>query len=85
HSGSTGNYSGIADAQLDAALDKGLSSQDEAERAASYTVVQQRLAELYPLIFYTRAAPAVIANNNIGGVVQYGMGSVLAETLWLQK
>ncbi len=85
HSGSTGNYSGIADAQLDAALDKGLASQDEAERAAAYKVVQERLAELYPLIFYTRAAPAVIANNNIGGVVQYGMGSVLAETLWLQK
>ncbi|MFF0817227.1 ABC transporter substrate-binding protein [Rhodococcus sp. NPDC003318] len=85
HSTSTGNYSGIADPQLDEALDKGLSSQSESDRDAAYEVVQKRLAELYPLIFYTRAAPAVLANNNVGGVVQYGMGSVLPETLWLQN
>ncbi|MFE5705186.1 MULTISPECIES: ABC transporter substrate-binding protein [Rhodococcus] len=85
HSSSSGNYSGIADPQLDEALDKGLSSQDESERVAAYEVVQQRLAELNPLIFYTRAAPGVMANGNVGGVVQYGMGSVLPETLWIQK
>ncbi|MBH0118393.1 ABC transporter substrate-binding protein, partial [Rhodococcus sp. CX] len=85
HSTSKGNYSGISDAQLDEALDKGLAAQNPAEQVAAYEAVQQRLAELYPLIFYTRAAPAYIANNNVGGVVQYGMGSVLPETLWLQK
>ncbi|MFB9783697.1 ABC transporter substrate-binding protein [Rhodococcus baikonurensis] len=84
HSTSSGNFSGVSDPQLDEALDRGRVSQDETERVAAYAAVQKRLAELNPVVFYTRAAPAVIANGDVGGIVQYGMGSVLPEDLWIQ-
>ncbi|WP_218835103.1 ABC transporter substrate-binding protein [Rhodococcus sp. ACPA1] len=84
HGASAGNYSGVKDAQMDAALDEARVSQDEAERTAAYEVVQQRLVELNPVIFYVRSAPGVIANGNVGGIQQYGMGSVLPEMLWIQ-
>ncbi|WP_024796542.1 ABC transporter substrate-binding protein [Tomitella biformata] len=85
HSTSIGNYSGIADPELDAALEKGRISEDFAERDAAYEVVQKRIAELNPTIFYTRPAAGIIASPEVGGIKQYGMGSVLAETLWIQK
>ncbi|MDT2005486.1 ABC transporter substrate-binding protein [Rhodococcus opacus] len=85
NSESSGNYSGVKDTQLDAALDKGRVSTDEAERISAYEEVQNRLVELNPVIFYTRASPGVIANPDVGGVQQYGIGSVLPETLWIQE
>lgn len=85
HSTSSANYSGIDDAELDAALDKGRTSEDEAEREAAYEVVQKRLVELNPTVFYTRAAAGMIAGPNVGGVKQYGLGSMLSDTLWIQN
>lgn len=85
NSESSGNNSGINDAQLDAALQEGRVATDEADRVAAYDTVQNRLAELYPVIFYTRPSPGVVANANVGGIQQYGLGSVLPETLWIQK
>jgi peptide/nickel transport system substrate-binding protein len=85
HSASAGNTSGIKDPEMDAALEAGRMATDPAERTEAYETVQKRLAELNPVIFYTRAAPGVIANGNVGGIQQYGMGSVLPETLWIQK
>ncbi|PBC56429.1 ABC transporter substrate-binding protein [Rhodococcus sp. ACPA1] len=85
HSTSSGNYSGIKDTQLDEALDRGRVAGNETERTAAYEAVQKRLVELNPVIFYSRAAPGVIAGTEVGGIVQYGMGSVLPETLWIQK
>ncbi|MBH0121610.1 ABC transporter substrate-binding protein [Rhodococcus sp. CX] len=84
HSSSNGNRSGVNDSTLDEALDLGRTAQTDAERAAAYGIVQQRLAELNPVVFYTRAAPAVIAHEDVGGIEQYGMGSVLPEELWIQ-
>ncbi|WP_024796549.1 ABC transporter substrate-binding protein [Tomitella biformata] len=85
HSTSSGNFSGIADPELDAALEKGRLSEDFAERDAAYQVVQERVSELNPTVFYTRAAPGVIAGANVGGVQQYGIGSMLPDSLWIQK
>ncbi|PBC57444.1 ABC transporter substrate-binding protein [Rhodococcus sp. ACPA1] len=85
HSDSAGNTSGIKDPEMDAALEAGRMATDPAERTAAYETVQKRLVELNPVIFYTRAAPGVIANGNVGGIRQYGMGSVLPEALWIQK
>ncbi len=85
HGDSAGNYSGVKDPQMDSALDTARVSQDESVRAAAYEIVQQRLVELNPVIFYTRSAPGVVANGNVGGIQQYGMGSVLPENLWIEK
>lgn len=83
HSESQGNYSKVADPELDAALDIGRVSEDEEERAEAYAVVQEKLVEIMPVIFITRTPAGVIANNDVGGLQMYGMGSLLPEELWL--
>lgn len=85
HGDSGSNMSGIDDEKLNAALQEGRSAKSAEERKAAYEVVQQRLAELTPVIFYTRAAPAAMVGKNVHGVVQYGQGSLLPEELWIQK
>ncbi|MBH0118392.1 ABC transporter substrate-binding protein, partial [Rhodococcus sp. CX] len=85
HGDSAGNYSGIKDPQMDAALSRALASRDEGERESAYEVVQRRLVELNPIIFYTRSAPGFVASGNVGGIRQYGMGSILPEELWINN
>lgn len=82
---SNGNVSGINDAELNTALDLGRTSQAQDQRVAAYKTVQQRLAELVPVIMYSRAPVALMATDKVGGIQQYGMGSVPADTLWIQK
>ncbi|QII07338.1 ABC transporter substrate-binding protein [Rhodococcoides fascians A25f] len=85
NSKSNGNYSGVDDPALDDALNRGRVATDESERVVAYEEVQNRLAELNPVIFYTRASPGVMAGTQVGGVEQYGIGSVLPETLWIAE
>ena len=85
HSSSDGNASGLADDQLDEALEAGRFADTVEERKQAYDAAQERLAELAPGIFYTRAAPAVATGRNVGGVRQYGFGSLLPADLWLQN
>ncbi|RBM16202.1 ABC transporter substrate-binding protein [Prauserella sp. PE36] len=84
HGDSRGNVTGIDDEQLNAALQQGRESTSEQERKAAYERVQQRLAEIVPGIFYTRSAASAVSADNVGGVVQYGYGSLLPEELWIQ-
>ncbi|MCZ4551327.1 hypothetical protein [Gordonia rubripertincta] len=83
HSTSRGNYTGISDPDLDAALDTGRTAATVEERLAAYDVVQQRLVELNPGLWYPRSAPTVVSGNNVGGVEMYTVGSALPEELWL--
>ena len=85
HGTSGGNFSGVNDPELNAALDKGRTSLDEADRKAAYDEVEKRLVEIVPVIFFSGSALGVMANTDVGGVQQYGLGSVLPETLWIQK
>jgi peptide/nickel transport system substrate-binding protein len=85
HGTSGGNFSGVNDPELNAALDKGRTSLDEADRKAAYDEVEKRLVEIVPVIFFSGSALGVMANTNVGGLQQYGLGSVLPETLWIQK
>ena len=50
-----------------------------------YQTVQERLAELVPAIFIIRVGPSAIAGRNVGGLKQYGIGSLLPEEIWIQK
>ncbi|OHV43769.1 ABC transporter substrate-binding protein [Parafrankia colletiae] len=79
------NVSGIADQQLTQALDEGRSAPTQEDRRDAYDRVQQRLTALTPVIFTARAAPGVISARDVGGVQQYGLGSLLPEELWIQK
>jgi peptide/nickel transport system substrate-binding protein len=83
HSTSTGNQMGVSDPELDAALDKGRVATTDAERMEAYTEVQNRIKEVVPGVWYTRAVPAVIYGNNVRGVTMYTLGSPLPEELWL--
>lgn len=85
HGSSGGNYTGLADPELDTALDTGLTSTDETARRAAYKTVQERLAETVPMVFWSSSVLGVVASDKVGGVQQYGAGSVLPETLWIAK
>lgn len=80
---SRGNTTGVVDAELDRALAAGRYSQSTEERKAAYRIVQERLVALVPGIFYVRASPAAISGLDVGGIRQYGMGSLLPEELWI--
>ncbi|MGW5658052.1 ABC transporter substrate-binding protein [Streptomyces humi] len=79
------NMTGVADKQLDAALSAGRTETDTAQRKASYETVQQRLVALHPLLWVTRTATGVFSAKNVGGVEQYGFGSLLPEDIWIKR
>ncbi|SQD99058.1 MULTISPECIES: ABC transporter substrate-binding protein [unclassified Parafrankia] len=82
---SDANISGVNDEALNTDLQAARTATGEAERKALYAAVQQRLAELVPVIFLVRAAPSALAGKNVGGLVQYGNGSLLPEELWIRR
>ena len=81
---SPSNLPGIDDPELNEALLAGRTGTTEEERKAAYDTVQQRLIALTPFFFIARGAPSAIAGTNVGGLVQYGLGSLLPEELWIQ-
>lgn len=85
HSTSAANLGGLADPQLDQALQEARSATTEQDRKAAYDTLQKRLIEQVPVIFQVRAAPSVLTTKSVGGVHQYGLGSLLPEELWIQE
>lgn len=83
HSTSRGNYTGISDPQLDEALDAGRIATTVEARTAAYQVVQDRLVELNPVLWYTRSSPTYVSGKNVHGIEMYTVGSLLPEQLWL--
>ena len=83
HSKSAGNFVGVNDAQLDAALDAGRLATSDADRAAAYKTVQERLVTVVPGIWYTKAVPAVVYSPKVKGVDLYTLGSPLPENFWI--
>ena len=79
------NMSGIDDPQLNDALDKGRAATDVAERKSAYQVVQDRLVALHPLLWLTRFASGAVSAKDVGGLTQYGFGSLRPELLWVKK
>lgn len=82
---SVNNPSGIDDAGLNKALLTGQTATSQDERKAAYATAEERIIELVPAIFVTRAAPGLIADKNLHGLVQYGNGSMVPEELWISK
>ncbi|SQD95382.1 ABC peptide transporter, substrate binding component [Parafrankia sp. Ea1.12] len=83
-SDSRGNFPGVKDERIDAALKAGRTGTTEQERKAAYATLQERLTALVPAVFTVRVNPSVMAARNVGGITQYGLGSLLPEPLWLQ-
>ncbi|MEU4312216.1 ABC transporter substrate-binding protein [Nocardia sp. NPDC024068] len=85
HSRSRRNLSGIVDAELNRALQDGRAGTTIGQRTDAYRRVQERLNALVPVIFQVSNEPSVVTRRNIGGVVQYGYGSLLPEELWVEN
>ncbi|MGW5382543.1 ABC transporter substrate-binding protein [Nocardia sp. NPDC003963] len=85
HRNSRRNLSGIDDVELSRALEDGRTGTTIEQRTAAYRRVQQRLNALVPVIFQVRNEPSVVSRRNVGGVVQYGYGSLLPEELWVEN
>lgn len=82
HGDSTGNFTGIDDAELNTAIDEGRRAADLDARIAAYEIAQQRIVELNPVVWYIRTAPAAVLGDGVHGVQMYGMGSIRPELLW---
>ncbi|MEE2056062.1 ABC transporter substrate-binding protein [Rhodococcus artemisiae] len=82
HGDSTGNFSGINDPELNAAIDEGRTAAELEDRAGAYETAQQRIVDLNPVVWYIRTAPAAVLGEGTQGVQMYGMGSIRPELLW---
>ena len=78
HSSSGQNLSGVADPDLDAALQTGRTASTVEERAQAYKVVEQRLAALAPVVFLERVGMMSLAGKNVGGAVAVAAGGSAA-------
>ncbi|SQD93550.1 hypothetical protein [Parafrankia sp. BMG5.11] len=81
---SPANMPGIDDPALNDALLSGRTATSEEDRKKAYNAVQERLTELTPMFFVARGGPGAISGRNVGGLVQYGLGSLLPEELWIK-
>ncbi|MCD2111754.1 ABC transporter substrate-binding protein [Rhodococcus rhodochrous] len=84
HSRSPGNFTGVADPELDAALDRGRLSESTDERKDVYAEAEQRIVELTPAIFYIAAAPSLMASPDVQGIEMYTLGSLRPEEIWIE-
>lgn len=85
HGSSPGNFTGINDPELNAALDAGRTATAVDERRKAYEAVQNRFVALTPVLWTIQPAPSVISGKELRGINLYALGSPLPEELWLQK
>ncbi|MBB3665602.1 peptide/nickel transport system substrate-binding protein [Prauserella sediminis] len=82
--GAGNNYSGIDDPEMNRALDASRRTNDDAELTEHYEVVQRRLAELSPIVYFQGLAQTLYAREDVGGIAVYGRGSPRVDQIWLQ-
>ncbi len=68
HTNGSLNYGRYSNPQVDAALETGRRSQDDAERKAAYAAVQQQLRADLPVLITSHGSLYVIAKPGIGGL-----------------
>ncbi len=70
HTGGSGNYGGYSNPTVDAALDVGRQSNDDAERKAAYATVQQELRRDLPVQISSHGQIYIIAKPEVQGVTE---------------
>ena len=68
HTGGSGNYGQYSNATVDAALDTGRQSGDDAERKAAYATVQQELRADAPVLISSHGQIYIIAKPEVNGL-----------------
>lgn len=85
HGDSPGNFSGLDDPVLNEALDSGRIAESADERKAAYEIVQNRLTDLVPGLWYIKASPSVMYTEDVHGVRMFTLGSPLPEEVWMAE
>ncbi|MGD9704786.1 MAG: ABC transporter substrate-binding protein [Acidimicrobiia bacterium] len=68
HSGGALNYGKYSNPEMDAALEDGRRSKDDAERKADYATVQQILREDVPVLLTSHGKIYIVASERVGGL-----------------
>ena len=82
HSQSATNYSKYSNPEMDAALDAGRTSTDEADRAAAYSTVQTLLAAESPIIQYMASPWGWVVSDDIAGLVALPGGDFVPSQVY---
>jgi peptide/nickel transport system substrate-binding protein len=82
---SKSGISKINDPEMTDALRTTQIKNPDATVKAAYATVQDRYAATAPYLLFTRQSLTAVGNKNVGGVSQYGYGSLQVENLWRQS
>jgi peptide/nickel transport system substrate-binding protein len=85
HSASGGNWGKYSNPEVDAALDVARVSQDPAERAEAYAIVQQILVDEAPFIMPWRFPSMYMFDEVVQQVETFGDGVPLLDQIWLSE
>lgn len=85
HSESRRNPSGIANEELDAALERGRTSMDPEDRAEAYGEVSRLLAEQLPYVWTAPSVQSMIHAPKVRGIDHYSDMRFLADEIWLDQ
>ncbi len=83
HSAGARNYGKFADPEMDAALETGRASLEEADRLAAYTTMQEIVAEQVPDIWYTRNTYGYPHQDNVRDLT-LSTTYALWDRVWLE-
>lgn len=78
------NYSRFNDPATDAALDAANATEDPAEKAEQYGIVQERVAELVPYVLFNSYHNTLLTTDKVQGAVMFGYSTPRAAEIWLQ-
>lgn len=85
HSESRRNASGIANDELDAALERGRTSMEHEDRVEAYGEVSRLLAEQLPYVFTARSVQSMIHQPEVRGLDHYSDMQFLSDEIWLDE
>lgn len=77
------NYMGYSNAKVDAALDAGRDSTDEAERKSAYAEVEKIVTKEVPVLLVRNQEAYTVHAAALQGLTLHGDGSLLFDRLWL--
>lgn len=80
----TQNFTGYSNPEVDAALEKGRGTKDEAERAAAYSIVQRNLVKDLPYFLYQPWKYSYSMTDKVGGWKTHNAGMPNLDELFLK-
>jgi peptide/nickel transport system substrate-binding protein len=85
HTDGQANRGKYSNPEMDALLEKAISTTDDAERTELYRQVQQLATDDLAVVWYSRGYHSVITDKDVKGVVRNSGGATYPEYLWLDR